>query len=144
MKWIEVNQNVKEQFFRNQTNREEIFLSWFWTLSKWFELSICPISRFSFHFRRCSYTKIVSPISKYAMNLDFNIPLISFLLLTTVTLQNAVSSTIGGPKLHHVAFRNCRATVGSTNIEKLSGSSSLYKIKVGGLEENTNPLITEN
>lgn len=78
------------------------------------------------------------------MNLDFNFPLISFLLLTMVTSQNPVSSTIGGLKLHHVVFRNCRASVGSTNAEKLSRSSRLDKEQVSALEENTNPQITEN
>lgn len=73
------------------------------------------------------------------MNLDFNFLLISFLLLTMVTSQNPVSFTLGGLRLYHIVFRNCRAIVGSTNKEKLSGSSKLYKIKVGGLQENTDP-----
>lgn len=61
-----------------------------------------------------------------------------------VISQNPVSSTIGGLKLHLVVFGNYRAIVGSSNIEKLSRSSRLYKEKVGGLEENNDPLITEN
>lgn len=55
-----------------------------------------------------------------------------------VTSQNPVSFTLGSLKLHHVVFRNCRAIIGSTNKEKLSASSMLYKIK-GGLQENTGP-----
>lgn len=73
------------------------------------------------------------------MNLDFNFPLVSFLLLTMVTSQNPVFFTLKRLKLHHIVFRNCRAILGLTNKEKLSGSSKLYKIKVDVLWENTDP-----
>lgn len=46
--------------------------------------------------------------------------------------------------MHHFFFRKYRASVESTNIEKLSRGSRLYKEKVSDLEENINPLITEN
>lgn len=75
------------------------------------------------------------------MSLNFNFPLISFLLMTMVTSQNPVSSTIGGLKLHHVVFRNCRAFVGLTNIKKLSRNPRLYKEQVGALEGRKNSSI---
>lgn len=66
------------------------------------------------------------------------------MLLLMVTSKNPVSSTIGGFKLHCVVFRKCRVFVRSTNTGKLSRYSKLYKEQVGALEENTDPLITEN
>ena len=72
------------------------------------------------------------------MSLNFNFPLISFLLMTMVTSQNPVSSTIGGLKLHHVVFRNYRAFVGLTNIKKLIRNPRLYKEQVGALEGKKN------
>ena len=110
---IEVNQNVKAKFLKGT------FLSWFWTWSKWFGMPISPISWLSYFILGSVHQKkIVTHLSKYTMSLNFNFPLISFLLMIMVTSQNPVSSTTGGLKWHHVAFRNCSAFVRLTNIKK--------------------------
>lgn len=123
---IQVNQNIKE-FFKKP---EKGYLSWFWTWSKWFGISMTSILRLFYIISGGIYIKNKSSILVY-----HNFPLMSFEPLPMVVSQNPVSSSVGGLNLYHVIYRNCRAFIGSTNTEKLSRSPKLYNEQVGALEE---------